>query len=112
MYLTASIVEPLFKALSEHFSSGQMTFDAFSRFGLWTARTQPSIKGTGAAFGWGIDNPQNIKQFAPKLDLVAEMTTPELVGYDRLPATMRGVVRVMEIVPVLRRMNRVLVYRF
>ena len=89
-----------------------MAFDAFSELGLRLAKSRPSIKGTGAVFGWGITDPRDIRRLAPKLDLITELRIPDMVAYSRLPWTMRAMVRALEPFPGLRRMNRLLLYRF
>jgi hypothetical protein len=71
-----------------------------------------SIKGTGTSYGWGIDDPHDIKKLDPRLNLVTELRTPDLAAYSRLPWVFRALARVMDMVPTLRRMNRVLLYRF
>lgn len=44
--------------------------------------------------------------------LVTELRTPEALGYSRLPWAMRALVCVIDPGSVLRRLNRLLVYRF
>jgi len=112
MYLTEDIVKPLLNRLTDHFPGGQLAFDAFNRLALRAAKADRSVNATGASFGWGIDDPQDIKKLSPKLDLIKEFRTQDFVGYARLPLALRAVTRVMDPIPVLRRMNRVLLYRF
>jgi len=112
MYLTDDIVRPLLKGLTEHFPGGQVAFDSLSRFGARMAKLDPAVSATGATFGWGLDNPDDIKAFAPKMELVIETHTPDLPGYSKLPWIMRAVVRSMEPFTPLRRLNRLLLYRF
>ncbi len=112
MYLSEETVRPLLGRLTDHFPSGQIAFDAFNRLARQAAKADRSVSATGASFGWTIDVPQDIKQIAPKLDLIREFRTQEFVGYPRLPAVLRAVVRIMDPFPGLRRMNRVLLYRF
>ncbi len=112
MYLTESTVRPLLEHLTTHFPGGQMAFDALNRMGARMAGASPPVRATGATFGWGIDDPNDIKTFAPRLELVTECRTPDLPGYAKLPWNMRLIVRAMEPFPALRRLNRVLLYRF
>jgi O-methyltransferase involved in polyketide biosynthesis len=112
MYLTDDIVQPLIKRLVDHFPSGQVMFDAFNRLALRAAKADRSVHATGASFGWAIDDPQDFKKLSPKLDLVREFRTSEFVGYARLPLVLRMVAHMMDYLPVLRRMNRVLLYQF
>ncbi|AKB77397.1 hypothetical protein MSHOH_0914 [Methanosarcina horonobensis HB-1 = JCM 15518] len=86
-----------------------MVFDALNPF---AAKNITNIGGTGASYKWGLGDPQDIKKLEPKLNLIKEFRTSELVAYSRLPLAMHAIVRVMDTIPTLRRMNRVLLYRF
>ena len=112
MYLTEDIIKPLLYHLTNHFPGGQVAFDALNRMGARMAGANPSVKATGATFGWGIDDPDDIKAFAPKLELIMESRTPDLPGYSKLPWMMRAIVRAMDPITALRRLNRLLLYRF
>jgi hypothetical protein len=76
------------------------------------AGADKAVSATGARFGWGIDDPNDIKQFAPRMNLIAELSTPQLPFFERLPMALRMITRAMELFPGLRRLNRVLLYRF
>ena len=112
MYLPASGAGPLLARLADHFPSGRMAFDALSTAGARMAGADRAVSATGAEFGWGLDDPDDVKKFAPKMELVAELSSPQLPGHERLPLVMRVLVRVMEPFPKLRRLNRLLLYRF
>jgi len=112
MYLPADSVGPLLARLTNHFPSGRMAFDAVNSMGARMAGTSKSVSATGAQFGWGLDDPNDVKRSAPKMELVAELSTPQLPAYERLPLAMRALVKAMEPFPKLRRMNRLLLYRF
>jgi O-methyltransferase involved in polyketide biosynthesis len=112
MYLPEAVVGPLLRRLTDHFPSGQMAFDAFNHLARQAAKADQSVGATGASFGWTIDDPQDIRQLAPRLDLIREFRTQEFEGYARFPGVLRAVVGLMDPFPALRRMNRVLLYRF
>lgn len=112
MYLTEHDVKQLLNRLTNHFPSGQLAFDALSRWGARMAKADPSVHATGASFHWGIDDPRDLKHLEPRLELVTEVRTPDLPGYCRLPWAMRTLVRVMDPIPALRRLNRLLLYQF
>ena len=81
MYLTEDIMKKLLNRLTDHFPSGQIAFDVHSRRLVdLTARTRTTVGGTGASFGWGIDDPQDIKKLEPRLSLLAEVRASRLVG--------------------------------
>jgi methyltransferase (TIGR00027 family) len=112
MYLTEDIMRRLLNRLVDRFPSGQMAFDVHSRqLVRWMTRRGTSVGGTGALFGWGIDDPQEVERLEPRLELVANLRAPALVGYSRMPWTTRVFVRLTDSVPALRRM-RCLLYRF
>jgi O-methyltransferase involved in polyketide biosynthesis len=112
MYLPADEVGPLFARLVDHFPGGRMAFDALSTMGARMAGADKAVRATGAKFGWGLDDPNDVKKFAPKMELIVEVSTAQLPGYERLPLVMRGLVWLMEPFPKLRRLNRLLLYRF
>jgi O-methyltransferase involved in polyketide biosynthesis len=111
MYLTEDTVKQLINRITNHFPSGQLVFDAWNHLALRGAQRR-GIKGTGATFGWAIDDPRDITELEPRLQLVKEFRTNELVAYTRMSWAMRALVHVMDAFPSLRRMNRVLLYQF
>jgi O-methyltransferase involved in polyketide biosynthesis len=109
-YLSATEVKALLNAVVAHFPSGQMVFDICNS--LIVKRAGSNVGGTGAAYKWGLDDPQDIKQFEPKLELIKEFRPSELVAFSRFPLWWRVLFRVQEVNPTLRRMERTLVYRY
>lgn len=109
-YVSEADVQALLNAVIAHFPSGQMIFDICNS--LIVKRAGSNVGGTGATYKWGLDDPQNIRQLEPKLELIKEYKTSELVAFDRFPLWLRGLFRAMEISPTLRRMERTVVYRF
>jgi hypothetical protein len=75
-------------------------------------RAGSNVGGTGATYKWGLDDPQDIKQLEPKLELIKEFRTRELVGFSRFPLWVRALLRAMEGNTALRRMERTVVYRY
>jgi O-methyltransferase involved in polyketide biosynthesis len=112
MYLPADGVGPLLARLTDHFPSGRIAFDALSTRGTRMAGSDRAVSATGAKFGWGLDDPNDVKKFAPKMELIVEASSSQLLGYERLPLIMRALVRVIELFPSLRRLNRLLLYKF
>jgi O-methyltransferase involved in polyketide biosynthesis len=112
MYLPADEAGPLLARLTNHFPGGRMAFDALSTTGTRMAGADRAVSATGAKFGWGLDDPNDVRKFAPRMELIIEASTPQLPGYDRLPLAMRALVRAMEPFPTLMRLNRLLLYRF
>jgi O-methyltransferase involved in polyketide biosynthesis len=112
-YLSEEIMKALLNRVTGHFASGQIVFDAYSlRLVQRMASRRASVKGSGAASGWGIDNPAELKLLDPRLELVLEAKTSDFVAFAQMPFTMRAVIRVMDFIPTFRDANRGLIYRF
>ncbi|WP_052889341.1 class I SAM-dependent methyltransferase [Thermogemmatispora carboxidivorans] len=109
-YLSEPEVKALLNAVVAHFPSGQLIFDICNR--LIVKRAGSNVGGTGAAYRWGLDDPQDIRQLEPKLDLVKELKPSELVAFSRFPFWVRVLFRLMEISPTLWRTERIIVYRY
>ena len=71
MYLTAAEGEALLGRIVEHAPSGELQFDAFSRFGIKMQWTNPVVTRAGATLHWGIDGPDDILEAVPGLRLLA-----------------------------------------
>jgi len=109
-YLSETEVKALLNAVAAHFPGGQMIFDICNSFIV--KRAGSNVGGTGATYKWGLDDPQDIKQLEPKLELVKEYRPSEQVAFSRFPLWWRALYRVQEINLTLRRMERTLVYRY
>ena len=109
-YLSEAEVKALLNAVVAHFPSGQMIFDICNS--MIVKRAGSNVGGTGATYKWGLDDPQDIKQLEPKLELIKEFNPSELVAFDRFPLWLRGLFRAMEVSPALRRAERLIVYRY
>jgi hypothetical protein len=103
-------VKALLNAIVAHFPGGQVIFDSCNS--LIVKRAGSNVGGTGATYKWGLDDPQDIKQLEPKLELIKEFRPSELVAFSRFPLWWRVLFRVQEVIPTLRRMERTLVYRY
>ncbi len=109
-YLSETEVKALLNAVVAHFPSGQMIFDICNRFIV--KRAGANVGGTGATYKWGLDDPRDIQQLEPKLELVKEFRPSELVAFSRFPLWWRALYRIQEINLTLRRMERMIVYRY
>ncbi len=109
-YLSETEVKALLNAVVAHFPGGQMIFDICNP---WIVkRAGSNVGGTGAAYKWGLDDPQDIKQLEPKLELIKEFRPSELVAFSRFPLWWRVLYRAQEVNPTMRRMERTIVYRY
>ncbi|HLO27710.1 MAG TPA: class I SAM-dependent methyltransferase [Anaerolineales bacterium] len=109
-YMSETEVKALLNAVVAHFPSGQMIFDLCNS--MIVKRAGSNVGGTGATYKWGLDDPQDIRQLEPRLELIKEYKASELVAFDRFPLWLRGLFRAMEVSPALRRMERLIVYRY
>jgi methyltransferase (TIGR00027 family) len=110
MYMSKAEVKALLNAVAVHFHGGQMIFDVVNSVIL--KQVGSNVGGTGATYKWGLDDPQDIKHLEPKLELIKEFRPSEQVAFSRFPLWWRAIMRLQELSPTLRRMNRTVVYRF
>src|SRR5262249_28410773 len=97
MYLTPDAMGRLLSSLTGHFPRGGIAFDALSPAATRMARGNRSLRATGATFGgFGVDDPDELKRFAPTLELVRIARTPEMPGYAKLPLATRAAARVVD----------------
>ena len=109
-YLSETEVKALLNAVVAHFPGGQMIFDICNS--MIVKRAGSNVGGTGATYKWGLDDPQDIQQLEPKLELIKEFRPSELVAFSRFPLWWRALYRAQEVNPTLRRMERMMVYRY
>ncbi len=110
MYLSEAEVKALLHAAAGHFPAGQMIFDVVHPVIL--KQVGSNVGGTGATYKWALDDPQDIRQLEPKLELIKEFRPSEQVAFSRFPMWWRALFRLQELNSTLRRMNRTVVYRF
>jgi len=110
MYVSETDVKALLNTVVAHFPGGQMIFDVVHPVIL--KQVGSNVGGTGATYKWGLDDPQDIKQLEPKLELIKEFRPSEQVAFSRFPLWWRAIMRVQEVNSTLRRLNRTVVYRF
>jgi len=78
-YLSEPEVKALLGAVVAHFPGGQLIFDICNPFVV--KRTGSNVGGTGASYKWGLDDPHDIKQLEPKLELIKEFRPSEQVAF-------------------------------
>jgi O-methyltransferase involved in polyketide biosynthesis len=111
-YLGENDVQPLLARLTGHFPGGELAFDGYSRLGVRLLGSLPVIKATGAALHWGIDDPRELERAIPRLKFVTEFTSYDPSDLARMSWANRLLVHVWNRIPALRRMGRLLRYRF
>ena len=109
-YLSETDVKALLNATVAHFPSGRLLFDICNT--MIVKQAGKNVGGTGATYRWGLDDPQDIKQLEPKLELIKEFKPSELVAFSRFPLWLQAMFRLMEKNTTLRRNERIVVYRY
>ncbi|RRI07715.1 class I SAM-dependent methyltransferase [Mesorhizobium tamadayense] len=111
-YLAADQGPRLLSRLVSHLAGGELMFDAYSRFGLKLLRLNPAVKATGAEVHWAIEDPLELERAVPKLRFVEEVPAykPEHATHMRWSAKL--FVRLWKHIPALRKIGRLLRYRF
>ena len=113
MYLSTEVINALLIGVTTHFPGGAIAFDAISPAATRMASGNRSLRATGATFGgFSVDDPQELQKVAPKLEFVKTVRTPEMPGYAKLPLATRALVRVFDSFASLRKLSRLLYYRF
>lgn len=111
-YLAADEGPRLFSRLVSHLSSGELVFDAYSRLGLKIIRLNPSFRATGAEVHWGIEDPHELEQKVPSLQLVEDLSAYRPEHAARMSWVARLFIRLWSYIPQLRKIGRLLRYRF
>ncbi|GGI78432.1 hypothetical protein GCM10011581_14410 [Saccharopolyspora subtropica] len=113
MYLSESDGVALLRRVREHFPSGELLFDAFSSLGVWVSnRFNPAVVRAGARLSWGIDDPRSLEAAVPGLRLVTEWSFTDAPELDRYPRPIRTALRASGRITAVRRLGRLLRYRF
>jgi O-methyltransferase involved in polyketide biosynthesis len=111
-YLPADEGLRLVSRLVAHLAGGELIFDAYSRFGLTLLRLNPTIKATGAEVHWAIDDPHELEVAVPKLRFVEDISAYKPEHAARMGWSAKLFVRLWKHIPALRKVGRLLRYRF
>ena len=111
-YLPADEGPQLFARLIGHLAGGEVIFDAYSNFGLKLMRLSPAIKATGAEVHWAIEDPCELERAAPKLRFIGEIPSYKPERGARLGWSGRLFVGLWRLIPAMRKVGRLLRYRF
>jgi O-methyltransferase len=66
-YLRAADGVAMLRRIVEHFPSGEVILDGYSRKGLWLLRRYPPVKASGAQLDWSIGDPRELEKAVPGL---------------------------------------------
>lgn len=112
MYLKEAEMMALVRRLKENYPGARLTFDAYSTFTVGRVHRHPSLKETGAAIHWGIDDPQEIETWAPGIELVEEWFFTQSADIRNLRWSDRFLFWMSSKFDVARRAHRVLYFNF
>lgn len=111
MYLDEAKVRRLLLRLQEAFSHCRLIADVFSRMTARAAAQHPSLKQTGAAVGWGIDDPHEIEAWSPGIALLEEWFFTQDPDLDRLSPGYRFAYKLAGAFKMARRAHRIVYYQ-
>jgi hypothetical protein len=85
--------------------------DVFSRTTARSATQHPSLKHTGAAIGWGIDDPREIEAWAEGIHLLEEWFFTQDPDLAQLSAGYRLAYKLAGAFRVVQRAHRIVYYQ-
>ncbi|CAM05842.1 O-methyltransferase involved in polyketide biosynthesis [Saccharopolyspora erythraea NRRL 2338] len=113
MYLSEEDGLGLLRGITGRFPSGELIFDAFNTFGVKLSnRFNPAVVAAKAHLEFAVDDPSDLESAVPGLRLVAEWQFTDAPELDRYAWPTRMLLQAMGRIPVVRRMGRMLHYRF
>jgi len=111
MYLGEADVRRLLLRLREAFPGCRLVADVFSRMTARSATQHPSLKRTGAAIGWGIDDPHEIEAWAGGIRLLQEWFFTQDPDLNRLSLGYRLAYKLAGAFRVVQRAHRIVYYQ-
>jgi methyltransferase (TIGR00027 family) len=112
MYLTEEDGVALLRRIVDHAPSGELQFDAFSRFGIKAQWTNAVVKRAGATLHWGIDRPDDILEAVPGLRLLQWQSAFDSPTFAEVSRPYRVMARAMSLSKRLRYMAQYHRYAF
>jgi O-methyltransferase involved in polyketide biosynthesis len=111
MYLGEVEVRRLLLRLQKAFPNCRLIADVFSRMTARAATQHPSLKQTGAAIGWGIDDPREIEAWSPDIALLEEWFFTQDPDLDHLSPGYRFAYRLAGAFNMVRHAHRIVYYQ-
>ncbi|MBN1137521.1 MAG: class I SAM-dependent methyltransferase [Anaerolineae bacterium] len=111
MYLGEAQVRRLLLRLQEAFPGCRLIADVFSRLTARSSTQHRSLKQTGAAIGWGIDDPRELEAWSPGITLLEEWFFTQDPDLDRLGLGYRLAYRLAGAFQMVRRAHRIVYYQ-
>lgn len=111
MYLSEADVRQLVLRLRASFPGCRLIADVFSRLTARAAPQHPSLKRTGAAIGWGLDDPRELESWAPGLRLLEEWSFTADPDLAKLSLGYRMAYRLAGAFTMVQRAHRIVYYK-
>jgi O-methyltransferase involved in polyketide biosynthesis len=112
-YLRAADGVAMLRRITEHFPSGEMVFDGYSRFGVWILQRYGPVKVSGAQVDWAIDDPRDLETAVPGLVFDSEWWLGDQPEIERQYSWLyRQLLRILFRITLVRRLGRGLRYHF
>lgn len=121
-FLTGDAFVELAQAITNHFTGGEFTFNAYSRLAMRNSRRAPTLFGraVGAsgpqralAAGEGIDDPQEPEAWNARLALIEELSMAQAPEVALFPPVLRTISQISaRSARMIRAGDRVVRYRF
>jgi len=112
-YLRRADGVAMLRRIVEHFPSGEMIIDGYSRAGVWLTQRYAPVKAAGAQLDWSIGDPRELEKLIPGLVFDCEWwfgNADEVKRY--YPWWYSRLVQVLFRVTPIRRLGRGLCYHF
>lgn len=117
-FLTEPVIAGIFRKITEHFDSGEVTFNDYGRIG-WMSRAAlkffpaKMFKDVGSQWGYpGFKDAHHPETWTPRLRLVEETSLTGEPEVDRFPGLLRIATRASGLTKATARKARILRYRF
>ncbi|MFX1574726.1 MAG: class I SAM-dependent methyltransferase [Promethearchaeota archaeon] len=110
-YLTKGDVQILLNQITNHFSHGQIMFDAINSFAIESAKSDLKKK-MSAEHKWAVEDLHEVDTLNPKLKRISNMTIWQSKYINKLPFKYRLVYRGMSVNSKFKNMIRLLRYDF
>jgi O-methyltransferase involved in polyketide biosynthesis len=112
-YLTEDDGVALLRRVVDRFPSGELQFDAYSRFGINASnRSNRVIRRSGAALRWPVNGPEDVIRAVPGVRLLAAVPAFQTDTVAHLPTGYRLMFTAMAMIPALRTMAQYQRYEF
>lgn len=112
MYLKPADARALLQRITDRFEHGALLFDVFNTLGIRLQKLNPVVRRSGSKLYWGVDDPQQLVRWNPRLRLVEAPGAMESPAVRELPRQYGLIAAVMRIAPPLRYLGRYLRYEF